>query len=960
MQASRLWIVLGVMFAAGSLCPAAEPYLEFLRGLQEKGYADVALEYLDQLDARKDLPAKIRETLDLERSNSCLAWARNSADPKQAEQRMNQAQAYLNKFAKEHPRHPRAAGAVAFKSELALQRGQEMLAGARRIPDAARRATLLAGARPGLIEASKTLEDTLPAFRKSLAELPPPAPGAAGNAARIERSEMELAAIEIRFKAGLANYYLAQTYADPADPQRKQILEKAAKLFDDIYQDYRDSSHNGCLLAHLWHGRVLGELGQNTTAQDIYEEVLAGASDAVRPDSELAPIYAQAALLQLRAMAAAGNTAQCADAALAWLQSHKTWTTLGAYHGIMLEWAKAQVALAEAAKGEQRKQITSVALSALGKLAEGDSEYKDEAARLLQRMASGGAAPRNAGVEQFFVLGDAALNAKQFAEAENNFRQALKAATEAKQDKLVVEASQRLNRVRLGQAVALYTSGKLEEAITAAGLVAREDLSDPCSGRGAVLALSAAAARCAAADVQHKPQEMERLKSIVDFVLKRWAGRPEADDARITLGQALLMAGDTAAAMASLGQVDAKSRRYPTVLFTLAQVQWRDYLEERKKDEAARSAEKMNQSRAATEKYLTQAADLLRRGAGGDAMLAAAQLAETQLLLAEVLLESQQYRQAVELLDPLVARVNSLKPESIDTATFRTFIGAVRAHLALGDTGRAAETALALIEVAQDNPQFNESLVTFARLMGRELQRAQAAKTAAVSGDAKAFAAATDKCKGLEQLLGKMLDSLLKRQALSLTDMVHLGDLCAAAGRNDQALVQYQRIIERVQKDPESAQKAGRAIVHVRAQLVGMLRTQGKFEEAATQCDELIAKNPRALEPRMMKGYILEDWAAQNSEKYDNAVAQWTEVRLLLGRLQQRPPEYYEVVYRTASCLYAQAQKTKQPAKLQQAEQVLKSTLILSPKLSSPDQVTQYRELLKKIATARETAGKEK
>jgi tetratricopeptide (TPR) repeat protein len=488
--------------------------------------------------------------------------------------------------------------------------------------------------------------------------------------------------------------------------------------------------------------------------------------------------------------------------------------------------------------------------------------------------------------------------------------------------------------------------------------VAREDLSDPSTGRAAVLALTAAAARYAAADAAHRPQEMERLKSIVEFVGKRWAGQPEADDARITLGQALLVGGDMPAAMAALNQVTPKSRRYPTVLFTLAQVQWRAYLEERRKDEAARSVERMNQARATTEKYLTQAADLLRRGAAGDGVASAAQLAETQLLLAEVYLESQQYRQAVDLLGPLVERVNMLKPETIDSVTFRTFMGAVRAYLAVGDTQRAADTALALVAIAQDNAQYNESLVTFARLMARELQRAQAAKAAAVSGDTKTFAAATEKCKGLEHLLAKLLEPLVKRQELSLADMVHLGDLCAALGNNDQALLQYQRIMDRVQKDPEAAQKAGRVIIRVRAQLVGLLRTQGKFEEAARQCDELIAKNPRALEPRMVRGYVLDDWARRNPDKYDAAVAQWTEVRLLLSRLQPKPPEYFEVVYRVASCLYGQWQQTKEATRLQQAEQVLKSTLVLSPKLSGPEQVAQYRDLLKQITTAREKAGK--
>jgi hypothetical protein len=59
-----------------------------------------------------------------------------------------------------------------------------------------------------------------------------------------------------------------------------------------------------------------------------------------------------------------------------------------------------------------------------------------------------------------------------------------------------------------------------------------------------------------------------------------------------------------------------------------------------------------------------------------------------------------------------------------------------------------------------------------------------------------------------------------------------------------------------------------------------------------------------------------------------------------------------------ASCLYGQWQQTKEATRLQQAEQVLKSTLVLSPKLSGPEQVAQYRDLLKQITTAREKAGK--
>jgi tetratricopeptide (TPR) repeat protein len=952
MQLSWRFIVLALLAVgvAPPFAPAVEPYLEFVRGLQEKGYPDVALDYLDLLDARKDLPPKIRDILDLERSNSLAAWARVTGDPKLAEHRLGQAQAFLNKFAKDHPQHPRAASATAFRAEVTLQRGQEILANARRVPDAARRATLLASARPAFAEAVKTLDAAVAVLRGAAEKLP------AGGAGKAERTELELAAVEIRFKNALAHYYLAQTYPDAADPQRKAILEQSAKLFDGIYQDFRDSNYSGCLLAHLWQGHVLEEMGDYTTALDIYEEVLAGAPEQVTADGE-APLYAQAALFQFRALAASGKANRVVEEAPRWLKSHEAWAALSAYHGVILELAKAQLATAEATKGDVRAHWMRNAIALLTRVSQGQSEYKEEALHLQQRLAKD-PSPQNSGVEQFFVLGDAALNNKQFAEAESNYNQALKLATESKNEKLVTECRQRLTRVRYVQALTLYNAGKLDEAITAAGAVAREDLNDPSSGRGAVLALTAASAQLAAAEGRRKEQELERLKSIVDFVIKRWAGRPEADDARIAMGQAQLMGGDQAAAMATFGQIDKTSKRYPAVLYVLAQMQWRAYLAERKKDEASRSVEQMNTARAEAEKFLRQAADLLKRGGAGDSFTSAAQLAETQLLLAEVLIEGRQYPQAIELLDPLVSKVSALRPETIDNATFRTFMGAVRAHLATGDTTRAGATVMSLIEVAQDNAQFNEVLVTFARLMARELDRAETAKTAAVSGDAKTFAEANAKAAGLKQLLRKMLDALLKRQQLSLADMVHLGDLCSVAGSNEQALAQYQRILDRVQQDPEAAQKAGRAIIRVRAQLVGLLRTQGKFEEAAKQCDELIAKNPRALEPRMVKGFILEDWAKQNPEKFVDAVAQWTEVRMMLGRMAQKPPEYYDVIYHTASCLFELYQKTKDAARLQQAEQVLKSTLVLSPNLNGQERVEQYRELLKRIATAREAGGK--
>src|SRR5579872_2145395 len=40
---------------------AAEPYLEFVRGLRDRDYHDYAMLYLEQLEKRTDVPADVKE-----------------------------------------------------------------------------------------------------------------------------------------------------------------------------------------------------------------------------------------------------------------------------------------------------------------------------------------------------------------------------------------------------------------------------------------------------------------------------------------------------------------------------------------------------------------------------------------------------------------------------------------------------------------------------------------------------------------------------------------------------------------------------------------------------------------------------------------------------------------------------------------------------------------------------------
>jgi hypothetical protein len=138
----------------------------------------------------------------------------------------------------------------------------------------------------------------------------------------------------------------------------------------------------------------------------------------------------------------------------------------------------------------------------------------------------------------------------------------------------------------------------------------------------------------------------------------------------------------------------------------------------------------------------------------------------------------------------------------------------------------------------------------------------------------------------------------------------------------------------------------------VRAQVVGLLRQEANYQEAMEQVTTLISENPRALEPLMEKGRILQAWAESEPKHSDAAVAHWSKLRTLLAAMQKKPPEYYEVVYNLAACLLAQYKQSRDASKLQQAEQLVKATLVLSPNLSGPDMVARYKALAEEVARA--------
>src|SRR3972149_172916 len=89
-------------------CGAEVRPLAFLRALQEQGYGDVAVDYLNMLKQRDDMPKPLRETWDLEMSRSLRVAAENAYNAKEHDSLMEEAEKHLAKFIREKPNHPQS------------------------------------------------------------------------------------------------------------------------------------------------------------------------------------------------------------------------------------------------------------------------------------------------------------------------------------------------------------------------------------------------------------------------------------------------------------------------------------------------------------------------------------------------------------------------------------------------------------------------------------------------------------------------------------------------------------------------------------------------------------------------------------------------------------------------------------------------------------------------------------
>ena len=164
----------------------------------------------------------------------------------------------------------------------------------------------------------------------------------------------------------------------------------------------------------------------------------------------------------------------------------------------------------------------------------------------------------------------------------------------------------------------------------------------------------------------NRKEKAEALQAVIEsakLTTNTWPGRPEADDARMTLGQAYRVNHEIDKALKQFGLVNARSERYPTAQYLVGETTWyHRYLPEKQKPEAKRDREAMAAARKEAVEAMTTSVTLQSKLLAASAPMPPP-LIEAELLLAEMHMEGSDPKGAAELYKPLIKAAKDAAPD---------------------------------------------------------------------------------------------------------------------------------------------------------------------------------------------------------------------------------------------------------------------------------------------------------
>ena len=271
----RLAVLFALLATASMTRPAvaqptpADP-IDLVRGLRENGLADLALDYLKELEGKRPTPG-VAAVIPLERARAKLEIAATETDDTKRSALLAEAKAAFDSFLAANATHPRRAEAALSLARLVSIESRGLVSKANKLSDDAARTRELIAARPIFNDAAKRFSQAAGEFAKKLEDesLARPAKRAAKNDLYQARLDEAINMLE------LAKTYSTVGAAATDLVARGKAVDEARKLFAALAE--QDPEHPLAWVAKAWVGETELEKSNPVDAQKIFDEVKAEA-----------------------------------------------------------------------------------------------------------------------------------------------------------------------------------------------------------------------------------------------------------------------------------------------------------------------------------------------------------------------------------------------------------------------------------------------------------------------------------------------------------------------------------------------------------------------------------------------------------------------------------------------------------------------------------------------------------
>lgn len=916
-----------LVLAGSSRAPAAEDprfAADFIQALRERGYYDVALQYLEALRQDPETPAALKKTLEFEEGRTLIEEATHASDPDISKAKLEQAKVKIESFVKQNPDLPQTTEALVDLAHLLYERGLNEVDLAGEARAANDKESKLAAARGYYENARQAYTKAFDRLNAKLAEYPKYIPN--GDPRLQERERLRNSVMQAELQKAVVNYYEAQTY--PAgSSDRSALLDTGLAEFEKIYQKYRNMI--GGFTARMYQGKCYEEMGKLGEATGIYKELLD------HTDPALQSVQKQAAYFQIIVTGKRKEYALAADECVRWLRNfpkdRRSYESLG----VRFELAKDIIAQLPEISGKDKDNAIRTATDYLSEVVRVVSPFKPEAIELLQKYRPNAAL--SASDVSKLNYDDAVAQATQAIStlAYENAIVLLKLAVrraEAARD------SAKANRARYMLAYALIMSKRYYEAAIIGDHVGRRYPRDEWAAKSADLAMQALVEAYNTFTLGNRTVDLDRLVDLAKYAAETWPDSEQGDNGRMMTGLVEMGRGHYAVAIAAFEAVRSASSKWIDAQNSCGEAHWRQSLSLREKGDA-------KQADAEVKQALDKLHGSLKARKDANAPDTDIGLVTNACDLAIIHLETGKPADALTLLDPIAKKLGEVerRPSSLNTAYSRVLSYILRAHVAIGKT----DLAIADMKTIENIGGAGNSTASLYHELGRLLERE--IETLKKRND-KAGLART------EQAYQKFLMALVgTKSGQSFGSLRWAADNLLKLGSAKEASEVYSTLINTYGKDPEFLKGKGalEQVTLVRLKQVAALRALGNLSEAETLLNDVLEQNKRSIEPQMEKGYLLEAKAAAKQGTWVSAYNHWKTLALKLGSMSPKPTQYFEAWYQAAYDLKAigdaERDATKKKGDYDMAKATLRSIMKLSNNLGTPEIQEKYEKLLKQL-----------